>query len=52
MKTSAEAYMNKANEMVEKYKVREETANKIPVVHPPAGSDVYLIARLWAWWPS
>jgi cytochrome c oxidase subunit II len=20
-------------------------------VHPPAGGDVYLIARLWAWWP-
>ncbi len=20
-------------------------------VHPPAGSDVYLIARLWQWWP-
>ena len=21
------------------------------MVAPPAGSDVYLIARLWAWWP-
>jgi cytochrome c oxidase subunit II len=20
-------------------------------VHPPAGGDVYLIARLWQWWP-
>ena len=20
-------------------------------MHPPAGSDVYLIARLWQWWP-
>jgi cytochrome c oxidase subunit 2 len=29
--------------------VREE--NFFPVVHPPAGSDVYLIARLWQWWP-
>ena len=24
---------------------------KIPVVHPPVGEDVYLIARLWDWWP-
>ena len=22
-----------------------------PVYGPPPGSDVYLIARLWAWWP-
>ena len=29
--------------------VREE--NGYPVVHPPPGSDVYLIARLWQWWP-
>jgi cytochrome c oxidase subunit II len=20
-------------------------------VHPPPGSDVYLIARIWMWWP-
>jgi cytochrome c oxidase subunit 2 len=31
--------------------VREETEQKIPVVAPPPGSDVYLIARLWQWWP-
>jgi len=37
--------------MVDQYKVREETEQKIPVVKPPAGSDVYLIARLWQWWP-
>ncbi len=37
--------------MVDKYTVRTETDQKIPVVHPPAGSDVYLIARLWDWWP-
>ena len=44
-----EAYFAKANAMVEKYKVREEAG--YPVVHPPAGSDVYLVARLWQWWP-
>jgi cytochrome c oxidase subunit II len=37
--------------MVDKYTVRTETDQEIHVVHTPAGSDVYLIARLWAWWP-
>jgi len=37
--------------MVDKYTVRTETDEKIPVVAPPAGSDIYLIARLWSWWP-
>ena len=37
--------------MVDKYTVRTETDQKIPVVAPPAGADVYLIARLWDWWP-
>ena len=53
-RSTPEAYMAKTQAMVDKYKVREETGlndQKIPVVHPPAGSDVYLIARLWQWWP-
>jgi cytochrome c oxidase subunit 2 len=37
--------------MVDEYTVRRETAANIPVVHPPPGSDVYLIGRLWQWWP-
>ena len=41
----------KTDEMVARHKVREETDLKIPVVKPPPGSDVYLIARLWSWWP-
>ena len=50
-RTTPEAFTAKAQAMVDKFKVREETEQKIPVVHPPAGSDVYLIARLWQWWP-
>lgn len=50
-RTTPEVYSKKAQDMVDKYTVRTETEEKIPVVHPPAGSDVYLIARLWAWWP-
>ncbi len=48
---SAEQYQKKTQAMVDKYTVRTETPQNIPVVHPPAGSDVYLIARLWQWWP-
>ena len=46
---SAERFTEKTNAMVESHKVREEAG--FPVVRPPPGSDVYLIARLWQWWP-
>jgi cytochrome c oxidase subunit II len=46
-----EQFSRASQEMVDKYTVRTETDEKIPVVRPPAGSDVFLIARLWAWWP-
>ena len=36
--------------MVDQYTVRKETARDMPVVHPPAGADVYLLARLWEWY--
>ena len=48
-RTTPEAFSAKAEAMTEKYKVREEAG--MPVVHPPPGSDVYLIGRLWQWWP-
>jgi cytochrome c oxidase subunit 2 len=48
-RTTPEVFAKKTNAMVEKYTVREESG--YPVVHPPPGSDVYLIARLWQWWP-
>ena len=44
-------YAKAAQEMVDKFTVRTEESDKIPVVAPPAGSDVYLTARLWDWWP-
>ena len=44
-------YAKAAQEMVDKFTVRTEESNKFPVVAPPAGSDVYLTARLWDWWP-
>jgi len=50
-RTTPETFSKKTQAMVDQYKVREETDQKIPVVHPPEGGDVYLIARLWQWWP-
>ena len=51
-RSTPERFTAKAQAMVDKYKVREEGGDlKIPVVRPPAGSDVYLIAQLWRWYP-
>jgi len=47
--TTPAKYQAKVDEMVGNYQVGEEVG--IPVVHPPAGSDVYLLARLWQWYP-
>lgn len=43
------AYEAKVEQFAEKYKVRDEKG--IPVVKPPPGADVYLLGRLWQWWP-
>ncbi|MBE9515611.1 MAG: cytochrome C oxidase subunit II [Proteobacteria bacterium] len=48
---TAQQFMAKAQEMVDQHEVRQETDRNFPVVAPPAGSDVYLVARLWDWWP-
>ena len=50
-RTTPEMFTAKTQAMVDKYTVRTETAEKIPVVAPPPGSDIYLIARLWNFWP-
>ena len=44
-------FAERAEAMAEAYTVREEGETGIPVVRPPPGSDVYMIARLWEWWP-
>ena len=50
-KTTPEAFMAKTMAMVNEYTIATETDQQIPVVAPPPGSDVYLIGRLWQWWP-
>lgn len=46
-----EVFAAHAEAMTEKYTVGEEGDTGVPIVQPPPGSDVYLIARLWEWWP-
>jgi cytochrome c oxidase subunit 2 len=48
-KIKAEVFSARTQTMIDAYTVRTESG--FPVVRPPPGSDVYLIARLWQWWP-
>lgn len=50
-RSTPEAFLAKAQAMVDKHTVRTVTEQNIPVVHPVPGSDVYLVARLWQFWP-
>ena len=50
-RTTPQTYMAKAQAMVDQYTVRTEGAANVPVVKPPVGADIYLVGRLWEWWP-
>jgi len=50
-RTTPAEFSAKTDAMIQSFKVRDE-ANGFPVVHPPAGSDVYLLGRIWMWWPN
>jgi cytochrome c oxidase subunit II len=39
----------RVDQFVEDYQV--DVLNGIPVVEPPPGSDVYLLGRMWSWYP-
>ena len=47
--TTPQQFQSKVDAMVEKFKVGEEAG--LPIVRPPAGSDVYMLGRLWQWYP-
>ncbi|KAF0118675.1 MAG: cytochrome c oxidase subunit II [Rhodospirillaceae bacterium] len=50
----AEDFSTRTEAMVAKHTVREEktqTGSSVSVVHPPAGGDIYMLARLWEWYP-
>ncbi|MBM3555197.1 MAG: cytochrome C oxidase subunit II [Alphaproteobacteria bacterium] len=44
-------FEQKVEAMVAKYKIGEEGSSGIPVVKPPAGSDVYMLGRTFQWYP-
>ena len=48
-RVDAADYRTRVDEFVAEYKVGE--LNGLPVVEPPAGSDVYLLGRMWSWYP-
>ena len=48
-KVDAAAFSARVERMVADYKVGED--NGFPVVEPPPGSDVYLLGRMWSWYP-
>ncbi len=47
--TTPQKFQARVDEMVARHQVGEEAG--IPVVRPPAGSDVYMLGRLWQWYP-
>lgn len=48
-KVDPEAYKARVEQFVADYKVGE--LNGYPIVEPPPGSDVYLMGRMWSWYP-
>jgi cytochrome c oxidase subunit 2 len=49
-RTTPNAFYAKTEAMVAQYTVRE--VGGVPVVRPPAGSDVYMMGRMWLWYPA
>ena len=47
--TNAVKFQARVDEMIAAHKVGEEAG--MPIVRPPAGSDVYMLGRLWQWYP-
>ncbi len=50
-RVNPEQYVAKVDAFVAEHTIRHESVMNIPVVSPPPGSDVYLLARLWQWYP-
>jgi cytochrome c oxidase subunit 2 len=48
-KVDPAAFEARVNQFVADYKVGE--INGIPVVEPAPGSDIYLLGRMWSWYP-
>jgi cytochrome c oxidase subunit 2 len=49
-KVEPAAFQARVAQFVEDYQVGTEAG--MPVVAPPAGSDIYLMGRMWQWYPA
>ena len=47
---SPEQFSDRTQAMVDQYTVRTDPSG-YEVVHPPPDSDIYMLGRLWEWWP-
>ncbi|MCX6059888.1 MAG: cytochrome C oxidase subunit II [Chloroflexi bacterium] len=50
-RTTPEKYGAKVNAFVEQYTVGKDDATGLPIVSAPPGSDIYLRASTWQWYP-
>lgn len=48
-KVTAEAFQERVTRFVQDYQVGEDKG--VPVVAPPPGSDIYMLGRMWSWYP-
>jgi cytochrome c oxidase subunit 2 len=46
-----DVFAERTEKMAAKYTVREEGDTGVSVVRPPPGSDIYMLARTFEWWP-
>ncbi|MDH5387551.1 MAG: cytochrome C oxidase subunit II [Gammaproteobacteria bacterium] len=49
--TNAEKYGESVEAFVAEYQTGVEEQSGMPIVTPPAGSDIYMLGRLWQWYP-
>ena len=50
-RTTPADYGAKVNTFVEQYQIGTDEATGMPIVSAPAGSDIYLRAMKWQWYP-
>ena len=48
-KVDPEKFRVRTDKFIKDYQIGEESG--IPVVAPPPGSDIYLVGRMWSWYP-
>lgn len=45
-----DAFRRRVDQFVADYKIGEEAG--MPIVAPPPGADIYLLGRMWQWYPA